>query len=95
VQETILIVHQDPAYVEAMVPRLSDLGFHVLSPASTAAMALAIVAQTPATLALVGETLAGRRDGRTLARILRETWGVQSLILRERATASLPGEAWS
>ena len=81
---TVLIVHHDIALLEAMVPHLSDRGFHVLSPVRTAAMALAIAAQTPVGLALVGEKLGGVRDGRALARVLRETWGVRTRLLRDR-----------
>jgi DNA-binding response OmpR family regulator len=83
---TILIVHRDIAFLEAMVPHLSERGFHVLGPARTAAMSLAIAAQTPVGLALVGQKLAGVRDGPALARMLRETWGVRTLLLRDRVS---------
>jgi hypothetical protein len=90
-QDIILLVHRDAAFLEAMTPRLSDLGRHVLPPARTAAMALALVAQTPVTLAIIGETLAGRRDGHALARTLRDLWGLPSIVVAEADKAlSLP-----
>jgi len=80
-QGTVLIAHNDDAYLEATVCRLSDMGFHVIGPAKTAALALALIAQTPARLAIIGERLDGRRNGRTLASLLKHHWGLRSVIV--------------
>jgi DNA-binding response OmpR family regulator len=84
---TILVAHTDPAYWETIVPRLVERGYHVVGPATTARVALALATQTPVSLALVGEKLAGVRDGRAVARALRRLWGVPSILVRETAPA--------
>lgn len=82
---TILVAHTDPAYLERIVPRLVERGFHVVGPANTARVALALATQTPVNLALVGEKLAGVRDGRAVARALRSAWGIPSILVRDSA----------
>jgi len=82
---TILVAHTDPSYLEKIVPRLVERGFHVVGPVSTARMALALATLTPVSLALVGEKLAGVRDGRAVARALRSAWGVPSILVRDSA----------
>jgi hypothetical protein len=52
-------------------------------------MALALAAQAPAGLAVVGRKLAGARDGATLARVLEERWGVASVLIDEPDVTSL------
>ena len=79
---TILVAHTDPSYIERMVPRLVERGFHVIGPATTARVALALAAITPVSVALIGEKLAGVRDGRALTRALRANWGVPSILVR-------------
>jgi hypothetical protein len=83
--KTILLAHHDPTFLTALVPRLSDLGHHVLSPARTARLALLIAAQSPATLAIIGETLEGRRNGYDLAKALRDVWGLPTIVVRDAA----------
>ena len=84
---TILVAHTDPVYWEQIVPRLVERGFHVVGPATTGRVALALATQTPVSLALVGEKLAGVRDGRAVARALRRQWGVPIILVRETAPA--------
>jgi DNA-binding response OmpR family regulator len=88
-ERTVLVAHHDPDYVQQLVAHLSDQGFHVLGPARTARMALALAAQAPAGLAVVGRKLAGARDGATLARVLEERWGVASVLIDEPDVTSL------
>jgi hypothetical protein len=83
---TILVAHADPAFLTDVVPKLSERGFHVIGPATTAKMALALAAASPASLALVGTRLAGVRSGQTLAQELLAKWGVPSLIVDDGAT---------
>lgn len=80
---TILLAHGDLAVLDRLVPRLSDMGYDVVGPASTAREALAYAAQTAVELALIGERLAGRRDGRELGEALRSAWGVPCAYLRD------------
>ena len=79
----VLVVHHDPDTLERLTLELGSRGYHVIGPARTAGVALTLAAQSPVALALVGERLAGRRDGPELARTLRNTWGVRSFILRD------------
>lgn len=88
-ERTVLVAHHDPDYVQRLVAYLSDHGFHVLGPARTAKMALALAAQAPAGLAVVGRKLAGLRDGPTLAEVLKDRWGVDSVIIDEPDVTSL------
>jgi hypothetical protein len=81
---TILVAHTDPTYLETMIPRLVERGFNVIGPATTARVALALAAHTPISLALVGEKLAGVRDGRAVSRTLRSLWGVPSILIPDR-----------
>jgi hypothetical protein len=78
---TILVAGAAAEYPEHLVERLTDAGVTVIGPVDTARMALALVAQTPADLAIVSTSLAGRRDGQALARALQETWGVPTVVL--------------
>ena len=70
---------------EELVAALSEAGFNVVGPVTTASMALILAAQAPAALALVDENLTGRRTGPELAAQLYETWGVRSVLLGEFA----------
>lgn len=79
----VLVAHHDPETLERLTSELDARGYHVIGPARTAGVALALAAQWPVNLALIGEQLAGRRHGAELARTLREIWGVRSLILRD------------
>ena len=87
-QRTILLAHGDASALERIVPQLSDLGYEIVGPARTAGAALALAAVTPVSFALIGERLAGRRDGRALGQALRENWGLRCGFLREAAEAA-------
>jgi DNA-binding NarL/FixJ family response regulator len=78
---TVLVVRKSNDFPDPIVENLSERGINVLGPVDTAARALALVAQTPADIALVSPSLAGRRDGAELARCLHDTWGVPSVML--------------
>ncbi len=83
-ERAILVAHGDPQVLERLVTTLSDQGYEVVGPASTAREALAYAAQAPVGLALIGEPLAGRRNGRALGAALRATWGVPCAYLKGR-----------
>jgi hypothetical protein len=82
-EPTILLAHHDPERLHELTLEFSDRGFHVLGPAQRAGVALALAMQSPVSFAVVGERLAGARDGRALAQALRETWGVPTYILKD------------
>jgi hypothetical protein len=84
--DTVVVACAAPGSSEKIVGILSDFGFSVVGPVDSARMALALAAQTPLTLAVVGSQLSGRRDGPTLARELLDTWGVRSVLLDEEET---------
>ena len=79
--DTVVVACASPGSSERIVGLLSDAGFSVVGPVDTARMALALAAQTPFSLAVVGSKLAGRRDGATLAKELMTTWGVRSIMV--------------
>ncbi|WP_334164119.1 hypothetical protein [Phenylobacterium sp.] len=83
--KAVLVAHADRQFLDDIVPTLSDLGYDVVGPARSAREALAYVAQTGVELALIGERLAGERDGRTLGQALRANWGVCCAYLKDRA----------
>lgn len=79
--KTVLLAHGDAGVLERVTPALSDLGYDVVGVARTAGEALALAQRPGVTFALVGEDLAGPRDGAELRRALEETWGVRSAPL--------------
>jgi len=81
--DTVVVACSTPSSSEKIVGILSDFGFSVVGPVDSARMALALAAQTPLTLAVVGSKLTGRRDGPTLARELMKTWGVRSVLVED------------
>jgi hypothetical protein len=90
--EMILLAHGDAEILQDLVPRLSDAGYEVIGPARTAATALTWAGHAPLRLALIGERLAGRRNGRDLGRALRDAWGMHCLYLRDGAERKLPSD---
>lgn len=80
-RETVIVACGDEAVSARMVQRLSEAGFGVIGPASSARMALALAAQTPASMAVVTADLSDGRPGRDLARDLMSNWGVRSMVL--------------
>lgn len=73
-----------PERAETILGLLRDRGHNPVFIADRASVALAMAAQIPADVAVVDPELLGVRDGRELADLLRETWGVPSLLI-ERA----------
>ncbi|MGA0603802.1 hypothetical protein ACO2Q3_24055 [Caulobacter sp. KR2-114] len=81
--DIVLLVCSDAERAEILRDRLFEEGFHVIGPASTAAMAMALAAQTLPTVAVVAKPPTGRRNAVEFARDLMRTWGVGSVILSE------------
>jgi hypothetical protein len=79
--QTVLVAGSPASRPERLIATLADLGHRVVGPAPTASLALAMAAQTPLDTAIVFRRLAGRRDGRRLARRLEETWGVRTMVI--------------
>lgn len=86
-ERTVILAHHDPERLQELTLEFSDRGFHVLGPARRARDALALAMQSPVSFAVVGERLAGERDGRALAAALRANWGVPTYILKDEAPA--------
>ena len=86
---TILLAHHDGAYLEDLVQHFSDAGYSVVGCARTAKMALALAALGNVDIAIVGKELGGVRDGATLARTLKSTWGVPSHVIESPAPEAL------
>lgn len=86
-QDRVIVVCGDQTVSAAMVQRLSEAGFGVIGPASSARMALALAAQAPAAMAVVTADLSDGRPGRDLAHDLMSNWGVRSMVLEAGADA--------
>ena len=86
-REMVIVVCGDQAVSATMVQRLSEAGFGVIGPATSARMALALAAQAPAHMAVVTADLSDGRPGRDLARDLMSNWGVRSMVLEAGADA--------
>ncbi len=79
--DTVLLVCDDADYAVAVLDKLYSGGYSVVGPVSTAAMALALTAQSCPTIAVVARPPTGIRKAPELADELMRTWGVTSLIL--------------
>lgn len=79
--DTILLVCGCEHGAADILDKLYGGGFSVVGPAPTAAMAMAMAAQTAPTIALVAGRPSGRRNAAELAGDLMRTWGVRSWIL--------------
>lgn len=77
---------------QRIVEALSDQGFSVVGPVASAAMALALAAQSPLTMAVVEHDIAG--DGHDLARRLMDNWGVPSVVFDEPLDPGAQDQAW-
>jgi hypothetical protein len=81
--ESILVVCADEEASSSLLTWLHDGGYSAVGPVSTAAMALALTAQSaPGAAILVGETT-GRRDASELAAELNRIWGVECHVISE------------
>lgn len=79
--QVVMVVGADGDEPKRMVASLTDLGHDVIGPVPTASLALAHVARTRITSAVIFRRLAGRRDGGQLAHRLSESWGIPTLVL--------------
>lgn len=79
--KTVLLAHGDAKVLDRLTPAFSDLGYDVVGVARTAREALVLAQRPNVTFAMVGEALAGQRDGAELRRLLSETWGVHCASL--------------
>lgn len=66
---------------DELIEELTNRGVNIIGPAETASQALTLVAHHPAEFAIVGATLAGRRDGTELADTLESHWGVRTFLI--------------
>ncbi len=78
---TVLVARKSPDDSPGLVEILVGAGLNVIGPVDRAAHALALTAQSSVDLAIVTPELAGRRNGRELAQVLEETWGVPAYVL--------------
>jgi len=93
-KETILLICGDAAEAARIMADLYEAQIRVVGPIQTAGMALAMTAQTNATLALLAGEPTGQRKAPQLAETLLETWGVRSMLLDEAEHAALGDVAW-
>lgn len=84
---TVIVACECPETASRLVEKLSDSGFGIVGPVDRACTALALAAQTPFSIAVVGSALAGRRDGAELAVELMNTWGAASILIEGEAGA--------
>jgi len=93
-KETILLICSDAAEASRIMAALYDAQVRVIGPIHTARMALAMTAQTNATLALLASEPTGERKSAQLAKTLLDTWGVRSMLLDETEHAALGDTPW-
>jgi len=93
-KETVLLICGDAADAARITTDLYDAQIRVIGPFHTARMALAMTAQTDATLALVAGEPTGERKAPQLAKALLETWGVRSMLIDEAEHAALGEAPW-
>lgn len=97
VLDTVLLICSDGASAATLRDRLFEEGFQVIGPASTAAMAMALAAQTLPTVAVIARPPTGRRNAAEAARDLMRTWGVGSVVLgdaTDRLASPPPESRW-
>lgn len=82
--KTVLLAHNDGEVLARLTAQLHDLGYEVIGAARTAGVALMHAAQGAVAFALVGDVLAGRRDGPELMQALRDTWGIRCAPISDR-----------
>ena len=93
-KETVLLICGDAARAARIMADLYEAEIRVIGPIQTAGVALAMTAQTSATLALLAGEPTGQRNAPQLARALLDTWGVRSMLLDETEHAALGDVAW-
>lgn len=93
-KETVLLICGEGADAAQIMSNLYDAQIRVVGPLQTAKMALAITAQTGATVALLAGEPTGERKTSQLASTLLETWGVRSMLLDKTQHDALGDVAW-
>lgn len=93
-KETVLLICGDATDAARIMTRLYDAQIRVIGPIQTARMALAMTAQTGATVALLAGEPLGERKTPQLAEALMETWGVRSMLVDETEHAALGDVTW-
>jgi hypothetical protein len=83
----VLVVCSDEEYAASIMAVLFDSGYSAVGPAQTAGAALAMAAQTMATVAVVAHPPTGKRGSRELAATLMRDWNIGSLILCDDGAA--------
>ena len=78
---TVMVACECPETATRVVENLYDGGFNVVGPVDRASTALALAAQSPISIAVVGSRLAGRRGGAELASVLLSNWGASSILI--------------
>ena len=81
----ILLVEDDPLIAMSLEATLTDAGYEILGPASTASRGLELAQHTVPELALVNINLRDGSNGIELARELLSRWGVASLFVSGQA----------
>lgn len=93
---TVLLVCGCETHARNILQRLYEAGIGVIGPAPTAGHAMALAAQTAATVALVATAPSGRRNASEFARDLMATWGIRSWVLSgAQDTNSASEEPWA
>lgn len=93
-KETVLLICGDAAKAARIMANLYEAQVSVIGPIQTAGVALAMTAQTSATLALLASEPTGQRTAPQLAKTLLDTWGVRSMLLDETEHAAWGDVAW-
>jgi len=93
---TVLLVCGSDTHARNILQRLYEAGIGVIGPAPTAGHAMALAAQTAATVALVATAPSGRRNASEFARDLMATWGIRSWVLSGADDGkNSPDEPWA
>lgn len=84
---TILVVEDDPETAADLTEALTDAGHSIVGPFQDAGPAEAAAALHSIDVALLDINLSGEIDGTTLARSLKEKWGLPVIFLSGDVTA--------
>lgn len=93
-KEAVLLICGDGDEASRITAKLYDARIRVIGPIHTARMALAMSAQTEATVALLVGEPTGERKTQQLAQALLETWGLRSMLLDEGDQIALGEAPW-
>lgn len=79
--DTVVVICDVETEAARIMSRFYEAGISAIGPVATAGLALALVAQAQPTLALIASPPTGRRNAQELARTLKHTWNIGSVIL--------------